>query len=150
VHPAGAGTGAAPYYHRTKLNAQVRADLKWWRHFLYYGGARYARSAASATLVAMWGDGSGTGTGGTFVLPNGPLQMWKGKWLPVVYKFSSNWKELATLKLSLEHLRDAAEDSIRGTTIFYFTDNSSTYWILLSGSSPSPRLHKLIKEIRML
>jgi hypothetical protein len=98
----------------------------------------------------MWGDGSGTGTGGTFVLPDGLLQMWKGKWLPVVYAFSSNWKELATLKLSLERVRDAGKDKIRGTTVFYFTDNSTTYWIGSSGSSPSPRLHKLIEEIRML
>jgi hypothetical protein len=98
----------------------------------------------------MWGDGSGTGSGGTFVLSDGPLQMWKGKWVPIVYKFSSNWKELATLKLSLEQIRDAGGASVRGTTVFYFTDNSTTYWICASGSSSSPRLHKLIEEIRLL
>jgi hypothetical protein len=76
--------------------------------------------------------------------------MWKGKCVPVVYDFSSNWKELATLKLSLEAILDAGKGVIRGTTIFYFTDNSTTYWISASGSSPSPRLHKLILKIRML
>jgi hypothetical protein len=150
VHPSGAGTGAEPYYAKSTVGPDVRTDLEWWRHFLYHGGERYARSAASATLVPMWGDGSGTGTGGTFLLPDGPLQMWKGKWVPVVYDFTSNWKELATLKLSLERAIQAGEAKLRGTTVFYFTDNSTTYWIGASGSSPSPRLHQLIREIRML
>jgi hypothetical protein len=77
----------------------------------------------------MWGDGSGTGTGGTFVVPKGPLRMWKGKWTPCVYKFSSNRKELMTLKLSLLHIENENPESVRGTTVFYFTDNSSVYWI---------------------
>jgi hypothetical protein len=98
----------------------------------------------------MWGDGSGTGTGGTFTVPDGPLRMWKGKWSPVVYRFSSNWKELMTLKLSLLHIQKEDPESIRGTTVFYFTDNSSVYWISASGSSPSPELHKLIEEIKAL
>jgi hypothetical protein len=95
----------------------------------------------------MWGDSSGTGTGGTFVVPEGPLRMWKGKWTPCVYKFSSNWKELMTLKLSLLHIKNENRESLRGTTVFYFTDNSSVYWISSSGSSPSKELHKLIEEI---
>jgi hypothetical protein len=76
--------------------------------------------------------------------------MWKGKWSPVVYRFSSNWKELMTLKLSLLHIQKENMGLIRGTTIFYFTDNSSVYWILASGLSPSPELHKLIEEIKAL
>jgi hypothetical protein len=38
--------------------------------------------------------------------------MWKEKWVPVVYDFLSNWKELATLKLSLERARGAGEAKI--------------------------------------
>jgi hypothetical protein len=98
----------------------------------------------------MWGDGSGTGTGGTFAIPGGPLRMWKGRWNPIVYKFSSNWKELSTLKLSLCRIKEEDADSVRGTTVFYFTDNSTSYWIAASGSSGSPALHKLIEEIRLL
>jgi hypothetical protein len=99
----------------------------------------------------MWGDGSGTGTGGTFDIPDGkPLRMWKGKWHPAVFHFSSNWKELATLKLSLLHIMREGYEDVKGTTIFYFTDNSSVYWIATSGSSPSPGLHALIEEIRLL
>ncbi len=98
----------------------------------------------------MWGDGSGTGTGGTFVVPDGPLRMWKGKWDPAVFHFSSNWKELSTLKLCLLHLLDEATESVRGTTIFHFMDNSATYWISASGTLPSPALHTLIEEIHLL
>jgi hypothetical protein len=89
-------------------------------------------------------------TGGTFVVPTGPLHMWKGKWSPVVFHFLSNWKELSTICLSLLCLLEDGAESVRGTTIFYFTDKSSTYWISASGSSPSPALHTLIEEIRML
>jgi hypothetical protein len=84
-------------------------------------------------------------------VPDGkPLRMWKGKWHPAVYHFSSNWKELATLKLSLIELMKAGQDQVQGVTIFYFTDNSSVYWISASGTSPSPGLHRLIEEIRLL
>jgi hypothetical protein len=34
--------------------------------------------------------------------------------------------------------------------VFYFTDNSTVYWISSSGSSASPRLHALIEDIRLL
>jgi hypothetical protein len=76
--------------------------------------------------------------------------MWKGRWSPTVFKFSSNWKELSTLKLSLLRIRDEDPQGVRGTTIFYFTDNSTTYWIAASESSGSPGLHQLIEEICLL
>jgi hypothetical protein len=96
------------------------------------------------------GDGSGTGTGGTFELPGGPLRMWKGKLTPAVFHFSSNWKDLLTLKLSLLQICDEYLGAVQGTTVFYFTDNSTTYWISSSGSSASPTFHRLIEEMRLL
>ena len=93
----------------TTLTPEVRKDLEWWSAFLLEGGGHYARATQSATLVPTWGDDSGTGTGGTYQLPNQfveerPLKMWKGKCSPIVYKFSSNWKELQTLNLTLQRL----------------------------------------------
>jgi hypothetical protein len=41
-------------------------------------------------------------------------------------------------------------ETVRGTTIFYFTDNSATYWIMSSGSSDSIGLHDLVEEIRLI
>jgi hypothetical protein len=56
-----------------------------------------------------------------------------------------------TLKLTLQNIGQIDPVQARGgTTIFYFTDNYATYCIAASGSSPSPRLHALIEEIRLL
>jgi hypothetical protein len=163
VHPEGLGSGLDPYLTLASLTREVRKDLEWWATFLKEGGGRYARATESATLVPSWGDGSGTGTGGTYELPaeakfsgpgrgeipeNRPLRMWKGKWSPLVYHFSSNWKELQTLNLTLKRIEEDDPKAVRGTTVFYFTDNSTTYWIAASGSSKSPGLHALIEEIR--
>jgi hypothetical protein len=151
VRPPGLGSGADPYYTRCTLTSTVRHVLEWWKVFLHDGHGRYVRGTKSATLIPNWGDGSGTGTGGTLGLQDKPLQMWKGKWSPLVFRFSSNWKELMTLKLTLEELlRQNADDSLTGTTIFYFTDSSTVYWIGQSGSSPHPPLHSLIEQIRFL
>jgi hypothetical protein len=150
VRPPGLGSGLAPYLTTCPITEEVKQDLHWWRQFLLHDEGRFARSEFSATLVPTWGDGSGTGTGGTFLVPGGPLKMWKGRWSPCVFKFSSNWKELSTLKLSLLRIKEEDAAAIRGTTVFYFTDNSTSYWIAASGSSPSPGLHKLIEEIRLL
>jgi hypothetical protein len=104
VHPPGIPTGAKPFYTTTAVPADVRRDLQWWITYLKYGEGQFARSIASATLVPTWGDGSDRGTGGTFTVADGPLKLWKGKWSPCLYQFSSNWKELETLKLTLKRL----------------------------------------------
>jgi hypothetical protein len=150
VHPPGLGTGAEPYYTLTTLSSDIRTDLQWWVSYLTIGEGRFARAVNSATLVPAWGDGSGTGTGGTFAIPDAPLKMWKGKWNPCVYQFSSNWKELSTLHVTFECLLQEEPAALQGTTVFYFTDNSTVYWISSSGSSKSPRLHSLIESIRIL
>jgi hypothetical protein len=152
VHPPGIGTGADPYFTCTLLSDTVRRELAWWKDFLVLGNGRIVRLHNAATLVPTFGDGSGTGTGGTFKLPNDvKLQMWKGKWRPSVYHFPSVWKELATLEETLLRLRASlATNSVQGTTVFYFTDNSGVYWIATTGSSKSLSLHALIGRIRRL
>lgn len=148
--PPGIGTGAELYYTTTVVPDEVRLELKWWANILKYHAKRRAHSPKSATLVPTWGDGSGTGTGGTLGLPDQPLHMWLGKWSPIVYKFSSNWKELRTLLLTLQHLQQDFRKKVANTTIFYFTDNSTNYWIAASGSSKWEKLHSLITEIKSI
>lgn len=150
VHPPGMGSGALPYYTTTTVPTIVRTELKWWSFTLRHQSERTSHSARSATLVPTWGDGSGTGTGGTLGLPEQPLHMWLGKWSPVVYKFSSNWKELRTLLLTMQQLKREHAALISDTTIFYFTDNSTTYWIAAAGSSKWEKLHSLITEIKLI
>ena len=86
-------------------------------------------------MLPTVGDGSGTGTGGTLSQQDKPLVTWMGQWSPIVYAFSSNWKELKTLHLTLLQLLRMDPKEIKDTTIFYFTDNSTTYWIVSNGSS---------------
>ena len=104
----------------------------------------------SATLIPTWGDGRGTGTGGTLALPDLPLQMWQGQWTPHVFRFSSNAKELATLLLTMEQIQRLGAESVRGCTVFYFTDNSTTYYIAQANTSRAAHLHALIVKIRLL
>ena len=55
------------------------------------------------------------------------------------------------MRLTLVNLRQEAPEEVAGTTVFYLTDNLTTYWVASSGSfSPSPRLHALVEEIRLL
>jgi hypothetical protein len=142
VHPKGLGTGLEPYLTLISLTPAVRQDLKWWATFLKQGGGWYTRATESATLVPSWGDGSGTDMGRMYELPEtkfiGPthgevpdsgLRMWKDKWSPLVCHFSSNWKELQTLSLTLQHIEEVDPIAVRGTTVFYFHDTSTTYCI---------------------
>lgn len=71
-----------------------------------------------------------------------------GQWAPHIFSSTSNWKELKTLLLTLQHLLDEDSESVAGSTLFYFTDNSTTYYIGASGSSTSPGLQALIEQIR--
>ena len=90
VHPPGYEAGEDVYYTSVELTPTVEQELHWWKTLLRQDVGRPARSARSATLVPTFGDGSGTGTGGTFIVPDQPLTTWMGQWTPVIYSFSSN------------------------------------------------------------
>ena len=98
--------------------------------------------------MPSFGDGSGTGSGGTIQHVDGSLEMWMGAWTPMVWPFSSNWKELHTLLETLERAKAHGKRKFRGSTFFYFTDNLVTYYIAFAGTSPSPTLHAMIQRIK--
>jgi hypothetical protein len=150
VHPSGSELGAATYYTRTRVPENVRRDLRWWEAILSRDISWQARSTNAWVLVPSWGDGSGTGTGGTVQVPDSPLAMWMGQWTPFVFHHSSNWKELKTLLLTLQAIHRARPPKLQRATLFYFTNNSTTYWVCSSGSSQSPALHLLVEQIKLL
>ena len=76
------------------------------------------------------------------------MMLWMGQWTPFIFSYSSNWKELQTLLLTLQNIARDAPAEVYGTTLFYFTDNMVTYYINASGSSRSPGLHALVEQIR--
>jgi hypothetical protein len=151
IHPEGEFGPGEQYYSLTPIPEAVRHALRWWQRIVLDDSGRRANTARAALLTPSWGDGSGTGTGGTIQIPGQPHQLqWMGSWSPTVFKFSSNWKELQTLVLTLERLfRDHSTD-VAGTTVFYFTDNLVTYFITSAGSSRTPALHTLIRRVKEL
>jgi hypothetical protein len=46
--------------------------------------------------------------------------------------------------------RQVGLSGLQGTTLFYFTDNMVSYYVIHNGSSTSPALHDLIRRIKIL
>ena len=157
TEPAPDATPKDRYYCMVHLGDRGWMDLEWWRIALRSCIARPVRPSRTATLVATFGDGSGTGTGGTSELigacspaPMAPMEMWMGTWSTKVHSFSSNWRELKTLVLTLEREVALGAGRAHDTTVFYFTDNLVTYYIVSSGSAHSEPLQALIYRIKAL
>ena len=132
------------------LSTQAWLDLDWWRNSLELNHGVHGIGSVPGAVAVTWGDGSGTGGGGTMELEAKVpmLEFWMGTWSPQVASFSSNWKELRTLLQVLK--REQTHNRVRHGILFYFTDNLVTYYIVQGGSSTSPELHKLIREIKFL
>jgi len=155
VRGADTSSPKAMYYSMVTLEDDAWADLDWWFTALTLNAHRPVRPKDASHLGVTWGDGSGTGTGGTReVLGTGVSDMWMGTWNPVVTSYTSNWKELNTLVLTLEHehqeMLRTGSSPVSGHTLFYFTDNTTTYHAVTKGSSTSPKLHSLIRDIKFL
>jgi hypothetical protein len=147
LHPVDWQGQDLPYFSFTSLSEADLDGREFWTHLLSTETGQFARSDRSGTLVPSFGDGSGTGTGGTVVYEEGkPMEMWMGAWSPRVYHFPSNWKELRTLMATIERAQQAQTD-IRGVTFFYFSDNSTMYFVMASGASTSPGLHDMVRGL---
>ena len=153
------GHPAAKYYTKVALSSGTKNDLAWWSQALERGVSRVARAARVGMLHSTWGDGSGTGTGGTGEsffngesVPNhcALTRVWMGTWTPQVHHYTSNWKELRTLLLTLEHEAAHNTGRLEGVTVFYFTDNMPTYHIVNKASAGNVELQKLLYKIKHL
>jgi hypothetical protein len=143
----------AKYYRNIVLPDEVHRELLWWRDLLSSENlCRSAFGALGHILNPMWGDGSGTGTGGTIQIASFEILQWMGAWMPAALPHTSNWKELNTLLLSLQQVQDDPDRcaAVSGTAVFYFTDNEVTYYIAHSGSSRYVPLHNLVMKIKDL
>ena len=147
------------YSSQVILGAGAWSDLLWWRQALQLSVCRRERPAKTAHLAVTWGDGSGTGTGGTveaFSITDSPrsdegqMETWMGIWNTHVAARSSNWRELNTLRLTLE--RELRRETSRFTNaiVFYFTDNTVTYHVVTSGSAKEAHLQATVHAIKQL
>ena len=155
-------TGIAPntrkaYFCAMDLSEKSQLCLQWWIDALTCGMSKQCQPVDISTLCVTWGDGSGTGAGGTFNLASSTnisqtttLSIWKGVWGSKVAHFSSNWKELRTLLYTLEHEKFSGGDQVRGRRLIYFTDNMVSYDVFRKGSSKSTPLWRLFLKIKLL
>lgn len=157
-------TGTRSYYYTIMdLSPSSVVELEWWQESLdtpFFSSS--SRPSGVTTLILTWGDGSGTGTGGSrheasfssIQSPHGPPlphgEVWLGLWTDSVHHFSSNWKELRTLELTLLREKRKSSSSCSGTWLFYFTDNMVTYYLCHRSTTTSPELMKILKRIRLL
>jgi hypothetical protein len=155
VHALADSTGRTIYYSMIQLSQSTQDDLHWWLEFLDLNPGSPSRTESMGSLTVTWGDGSGTGTGGTSetlqdtqgrALPT-QIDTWMGVWTPEVQHFDSNWRELRTLLYTLQR-HERNRTNLRGSTLFYFTDNLVTYYVVQNGSSSSPALHNLVRQIK--
>ena len=145
------------YFCAMDLSQKSQLCLQWWIDALTCGLSRQCQPTDVATLGVTWGDGSGTGAGGTFNLTSSSdtsdlttLTIWKGVWGSQVASFSSNWKELRTLLFTLEHEKSLGGERVKGRRLLYFTDNMVSYDVFRKGSSKSTPLWTLFLKIKLL
>jgi hypothetical protein len=65
IHPEGWEEDDLAYFSWTSLTEEIIDDLNWWRHTLINDPRRCCRLNKAGTLSPSFGDGSGTGTGGS-------------------------------------------------------------------------------------
>ena len=153
IHHTSPLMGRNLYYSLVKLEDLSLVAIEWWEHFLKNEVWNTSRAGKMTHLSVNWGDGSGTGAGGTIeqVDPAGSvIQSFMGVWKPQVAHFDSNWKELRTVLTSLGYVAKHHRQKVHGGTVFYFTDNLVTYYVVNNGSSTSPALHSLVHKIKLL
>ena len=145
------------YYCTMELSLESQHCLEWWRKALTLGLSKQSQPKDVATIGVSWGDGSGTGTGGTINFlslnsdhDNTELDIWMGTWDGTVVTASSNWKEMCTLKQTLENEKMRGGERVRNRRLLYCTDNLVTCDIFRKGTSKSTALQKLFLDIKLL
>ena len=111
---------------------------------LTLGLTKHSQPTDVATLGITWGDGSGTGAGGTFNLASPhlvtdvvQLEVWKGIWTLPILSFSSNWKVMRTLLSTLEIEKENGLGRVTNRRLLYLTDNMVTYDVFRRRTSKS-------------
>ena len=150
--------GTKQFYFCTMTLRQRSQDcLWWWREALTSGLSRQTQPRDIATIGVSWGDGSGTGTGGTINFltleeRENPitLDIWMGTWNGTVVHSTSNWKEMCTLRQTLQNEAKLGGARVRHRRLIYCTDNSVMCDIFRKGVSKSDTLQRLFLEVKLL
>jgi hypothetical protein len=141
------------YYDQVQLSGSSLDEMDWWFSSLQAGLSCKSQPSDANIFSLHFGYSSGTGTGGSGVFYDRPTptdrESWMGTWTFQSTGETSNWKELRTLVEVLLQ-EPVATSRFRNHKVFYFTDNMVTYDIVQKGTSRSPRLRALIRELKRL
>jgi hypothetical protein len=161
LHGIGLPTGSRPgkkYDCDVIMDSEHRKDLQWWHNALSIGNGTYLLRNKDVRLRVHYTDGSGYGTGGcshAFTDEKLPtLEYFSGLWRQEVTSMTSNWKELRSILIALRRERINAEKAgvrtpLWRTRIYHLTDNLVSESILTKGTSTSPKLQQLLREIAL-
>ena len=145
------------YYCSMELSLKSQLCLDWWKQALTLGLSKQSQPRDVANIGISWGDGSGTGAGGTINFltmgskdTNIDLDIWMGTWDTAGISATSNWKEMCTLKQTLENERKRGGDRVRHRRLIYCTDNMVMCDIFRRGTSKSDSLQKLFLDTKLL
>jgi hypothetical protein len=143
------------YHSGMALAALDQADFSWREQALASGLREQVQPRDFCTLGVAWGDGSGSGSGGTFewvdsgkVAPP-RMEAWMGARNGTIHSFTSNWRELITVVETLKR-EEVVFNKFRSRMVFYFTDNEVTYNICKKCSSKTLSLHLLVQQLKAL
>ena len=132
------------------LSPTTISDLDSWIDYLKNPTGNASPIGYAVDFLAMWGDGSGSGTGGTLesFLQAGVVETWQGVWSQ--YFGDSNWRELRTVAHGMERILADPNKKVEGTTILAILDNLVSYYVLHNGCSKNPALNELVRYVKNL
>jgi hypothetical protein len=108
---------------------------------------RLIRGPGLAYVLYGFGDASGAGFGLSWESSEGTRYRF-GVWGKDTSGRSSNYRELKNLVDSLFEISE--EQKLRGTEVYFFTDNSTAENAYFKGASTSELLHDLVTRLRQL
>jgi hypothetical protein len=137
------------------LGALAEVDFNWWGKSLNSGVREEVQPRDFCILGVAWGDGSGSGSGGTFewvesrtvALPE--MESWMGAWNGNMRSFASNWRELGSVVENLKR-EEVVFNKLRGRMVFDFMENEVTYNICKKGSYKTIYMHMLLQQLKAL
>jgi hypothetical protein len=145
------------YHPGLELGALSQSYFSWWGQALASGLIEQVQPRDFCSLGVAWNDGSGSGSGsgGTFEwvesgkgsLPK--MESWVVACNRTVHSFTSNFRDLRTVVETLKR-EEVVFNKLRGSMVFYFTDNEVTCNIWKKGSSKNLPLHLLVQQLKAL
>lgn len=142
-------TGDRGTPENVKVTEQLRNDLEALTAFLKGDVPPVVNDRCENIQIVRYGfgDASGTGFGSTIQTKKG-LKYRVGVWGSDDENESSNYKELENVVSTIEE--EAASGNLKGSALFFFTDNSTVEAALYRGNTTSRRLFMLVVRFRTI